>query len=75
MTITANAHHNHGPVRIGDADSTAPAADVIELAPRRPLAHVLSNTLTSPSMQASRPPNKPRARRTWPVPHSAPCAS
>jgi hypothetical protein len=46
MTITANTHHNHGPVRIGDADSTAPAADVIELATHRPLAHVLSNTLT-----------------------------
>jgi hypothetical protein len=42
--MTSTTHHSHGPIRIGDA--IAPTADVVELAPRRPLAHVLSNTLT-----------------------------
>lgn len=56
MTSTASEHHNHGPIRISDADDPAggfranhaitPRADVIERNPRRPLAHVLSNTLS-----------------------------
>jgi hypothetical protein len=46
MTNTANAHRSHGPIRIGAADSIVSAAEITELAARRPLAHVLSNALT-----------------------------
>ena len=55
MTKTANDRHDRGPIRINDADAlrglmrgpVLEAGDIrCDETPRRPLAHVLSNTLT-----------------------------